>query len=138
MQEISYFYDIARFSGVQVYSLQKGPGEDQSNVLPEDVSIINLGKTFKDFADTAAAIENMDIVLSVDTSVVHLAGALGKPTWVLLNYAQCWRWFLDIKPSPWYESVRVFKCKKMYDYDNLMKRVIEELKKLVNTKFFQG
>lgn len=131
LQEIKYFYNIARLDGVQVYSLQKGPGEDQLNDLPEDINIINLGKNFKDFADTAAAVENMDIVLSVDTSVVHLSGALGKPTWVLLNYAQCWRWFLDTEHSPWYESVKVFKCKKMNDYDNLMKKVEEELKKLV-------
>jgi len=130
MQDIKYFYDIAKLDNVQVYSLQKGSGESQLNDLPEDIEIINLGKTFNDLADTAAAIENLDIVLSVDTSVVHLAGALGKPVWVLLNYTYCWRWFIDLQHSPWYESARIFKCKKMNDYDNLMKKVTEELKNL--------
>jgi len=131
MQNIKYFYDMAKLEGVQVYSLQKGSGESQLNDLPEDVKIINLGETFNNLADTAAAIENLDVVLSVDTSVVHLAAALGKPTWVLLNYTYCWRWFIGLEHSPWYESARIFKCQKMNDYDNMMKNVTEKLKKLV-------
>lgn len=133
-QNLEPFYDIAKLDGVQLYSLQKGSAELQLNELPQDIKIINLGKTFNTMADTAAAIENMDIVLSVDTSIIHLAGALGKQSWVLLNCPCCWRWFEDIDYSPWYGSVRLFKCEKMNDYGGLMKIVTEELKKLVGDK----
>lgn len=116
--DISYFYKIARLQGLKIYSLQKGKGVEQLDSLPEDVEIINLGKTFNDFSDTAAAIKNLDLIISVDTSVPLLSGALGKPTWILIEYAADWKWFLDSNDSPWFKNVKLFRQKsfRIWDY----------------------
>ena len=79
--DISYLYPILQIPEVKVYSLQKGKGEEQLKNLPDNINITALGHTFNDFSDTAGAIENLDLVISVDTSIVHLSGALGKDTW---------------------------------------------------------
>jgi len=96
--------------------------------------IVNLGKTFNDFSDTAAAIENLDLVITIDTAIAHLSGALGKKTWILLpSYAE-WRWHLDMDYSPWYEDVRLFRHKELgkKDWDKMMGRVIKELIEVIN------
>ena len=91
------------------YSLQLGPGSEQVKQLPPDVRLIDLAPELKDFADTAAIVACLDLVISVDTSVAHLAGAMGKPVWVLLNKGCDWRWFLDREDSPWYPTARLFR-----------------------------
>jgi tetratricopeptide (TPR) repeat protein len=102
--------EIARLPGVRLISLQKGDGIEQLNTLPAGMKVEQLGGTFpEDFADTAAAIEAMDLVISCDTSVAHLSGALGKQTWVALRYAPDWRWLLDRKDSPWYPGMHLFR-----------------------------
>ncbi|MBG7618400.1 tetratricopeptide repeat protein [Herbaspirillum sp. AP02] len=119
---------------IEFYSLQKGkPLEDLKN-LPEDRTAHNLGDQCADFADTAAAIHNLDLVISVDTSVVHLAGAMGHPTWVLLPHIPDWRWLQDRDDSPWYPSMRLFRQPTFSDWDSVMKRVAEELIRLQQKK----
>jgi len=127
---LSCFYPLCRLPDVTLYSLQKGDGIEQMDNLPEDIEVINLGETFNDFSDTASAIENLDLVITIDTAIAHLSGALGKKTWILLpSYAE-WRWHLDMDYSPWYEDVRLFRHKEpgKKDWEEMMKRVKEEVK----------
>ncbi len=90
-------------------SLQKDTRPDDEALLKERKDILNLGPAFKNFADTAAVISQLDLVISVDTAVAHLAGALGKPVWVLLPFVPDWRWLLDRDDSPWYPTARLFR-----------------------------
>jgi Flp pilus assembly protein TadD len=94
--------------------------------------MIPLGEMLTDFAETAAAISAMDLVISVDTSVAHLAGALGRPVWTLLPYAPDWRWMLDRTDSPWYPSMRLFRQETRGDWAGVVSRVIEELRETVS------
>src|SRR6202030_4014001 len=86
-------------------------------VLREREDILHFGDALKDFSDTAALISNLDLVISVDTSVAHLAGALGKPVWVLLTHVPDWRWLLDRDDSPWYPTARLFRQSGTGEWD---------------------
>jgi ADP-heptose:LPS heptosyltransferase len=88
----------------------------------------HFGEELKDFMDTAGLVANMDLVISVDTSVAHLAGALGKPLWVLLPFSPDWRWLLEREDSPWYSSARLFRQPKLGDWESVITRVSQELK----------
>jgi hypothetical protein len=83
-----------------------------------------------DFSDTAALIQNLDLVITIDTSVAHLAGALGKPVWVMLPYVADWRWMLDREDSPWYPSMKLFRQPKAGDWEAVVARVAAELRRL--------
>ena len=83
-----------------------------------------------DFADTAALIVNLDLVISVDTSVAHLAGALGKPVWLLNRFDTCWRWLLDRDDSPWYPTLRQFRQPASGDWDSVICEVRDALRHL--------
>ncbi|MDH4027508.1 MAG: tetratricopeptide repeat protein [Nitrospirota bacterium] len=121
---------LADVSGVALYSLQKdGPG-----VIPAGMKITDLGTEFNDFYDTAAAIENMDLVISVDTSVAHLAGAMGKTVWTLLPFIPDWRWMIDREDTPWYPAMRLFRQQRPGDWQSVINRVVYELKESVNLK----
>ena len=95
------------------------------------LDLISLGEEFEDFSDTAAVIENLDLVISVDTSVAHLAGAMGKPVWVLIPFAPDWRWMLDRDDSPWYPTMRLFRQRKRGEWGEVFQRVAKELHALV-------
>ncbi len=97
--------------GVRFVSLQKGAGEDEAAQPPHGQPLVHLGSEFRDFADTAAVVAQLDLVISVDTAVAHLAGALGKPCWLLLpDYKTDWRWLTGRSDSPWYpEVMRLFR-----------------------------
>jgi tetratricopeptide (TPR) repeat protein len=103
---IACFERLFAVPGLSWFSLYKG---DQSSELEPFGQIIDLGSQFQDFADTAWAIAQMDLVISVDTAVAHLAGAMGKPTWVILPHTADWRWLLDREDSPWYPTMRLFR-----------------------------
>jgi tetratricopeptide (TPR) repeat protein len=114
------------------YSLQKGvPAESEfAQVLSPDwdgPKIANLSGDLRDFADSAALIEQLDLVISVDTAVAHLAGALAKPVWILNRFDACWRWLLDRDDSPWYPTARLYRQQRPGDWDSLMSSVARDL-----------
>jgi len=111
----------------QFVSLQKDPRPDDRAVLRERNDILDLGSKLKNFADTAAVIEHLDLVITVDTSVAHLAGALGRPVWILLPYVPDWRWLLNRDDSPWYPTARLFRQSETRDYASVIERVRSEL-----------
>ena len=86
------------------------------------------------FADTAAAMQHFDLVVTCDTSIAHLAGALGRPTWIALKYVPEWRWMLDRSDSPWYPSARLFRQKIDGDWSAVIGDMVEELSKRLATK----
>lgn len=124
------FFKLFDIPNTQFYSVQKGDGEEEFNKIPKEYNVINLANTFNDFSDTAAALENIDLVICNDTSIAHLAGAMGKPCWILLPFVQNWRWHTDISYSPWYKSVKLFKQKELGNWDEVFNNVKQELEKL--------
>jgi tetratricopeptide (TPR) repeat protein len=112
-------------------SLQKDPCAGDQAILLERTDIIDLTSQLTDFADTAALISGLDLVVTVDTSVAHLAGALGRPTWILLPHVPDWRWLLDRDDSPWYPTVRLFRQTETREYDSVLDRVRGELRALI-------
>lgn len=112
-------------------SLQKDCRPDDMAVL-ERVGIVDLTAHLTDFAETAALVSQLDVVITVDTSVAHLAGALGTPTWILLPYTPDWRWLLDRDDSPWYPTVRLFRQDETRDYGRVADRVRSELDAMIS------
>ncbi|MEW6054448.1 MAG: tetratricopeptide repeat protein [Nitrospirota bacterium] len=116
------------------FSLQKGRVAEQAKNFPEGMQFIDLTEEIHDFTDTAALIQNLDLVISVDTSVAHLAGALGKPVWTLLPFVSPWRWMLDREDSPWYPSMRLFRQPSDGDWESVIVSVRGELLQLLGRK----
>lgn len=106
---LSCFVRLARIPGVQLFSLQKGAGEEALADRPDDISLPSLGPYFKDLQDTAAAVTALDLVITNDTSIAHLAGALGRPVWVVLPRQECWRWQRGRDDCLWYPTMRLFR-----------------------------
>lgn len=100
---------LLRQPGVAWYSLQVGPASEEINTLGLSRVIQDLSPGLRDFANTASVINNLDLVITVDTAVAHLAGALGKPVWILLPYHADWRWMRGRSDSPWYPTARLFR-----------------------------
>ena len=113
--------------GIQFISLQKGLRESDAQTLAGDPRLFDLSQHFTDFSDTAAAIAALDLVISVDTSVAHLAGALGKPLWVLLPFCPDWRWLLDRSDNPWYPTAELFRQPRPRDWDGVIDQVRQKL-----------
>jgi len=108
----------------EFYSLQKGDdAQAQLRNSALDHGMIDWSADFHDFSDTAALIENFDLVIAVDTAVAHLAGALGKPLWLVDRYNTCWRWLLDRDDSPWYPTARLFRQDETRVCDGVIARV---------------
>ncbi len=120
--------------GVHLFSLQKGPPRQQLAQLGGDALVTDLGEMLDDFADTAAVIEQLDLVILTDTSVAHLAGALGRPVWDLLCHVADWRWLTARDDSPWYPTMRLFRQPAFRDWDSVFDRVMEELGGLVRSR----
>jgi len=114
--------------GVHWFSLQLGAAAEKLSVL--DANVTDLRDAIGDMADTAALVEHMDLVIAVDTAVAHLAGALGRPTWVLLPFAPDWRWLLEREDSPWYPKARLFRQPRPGDWASVLEKVQQELAKL--------
>ncbi|HEY7115313.1 MAG TPA: tetratricopeptide repeat-containing glycosyltransferase family protein [Tepidisphaeraceae bacterium] len=111
-------------AGVRFYSLQKDrPAEDPGT----PAGVVDLMGEVTDFADTAGLIAAMDRVISIDTAAAHLAGAMGKPTWVMLAHHADWRWLDGREDSPWYPTMRLFKQEHAGDWDSVVERVKDEL-----------
>lgn len=112
--------------GTSFVSLHQQVRERDAAALAQS-GVIHFGADLEDFADTAALVRNLDLVISVDTSVVHLAGALGKPVWVLLPRVPDWRWLLEREDSPWYPNARLFRQHKPGDWGAVVERVTHAL-----------
>jgi Glycosyltransferase family 9 (heptosyltransferase) len=108
-------------------SLQKDVRADDKPALRERTDIIDLTGDLTDFAETAALVSCLDLVITVDTSVAHLSAALGRPTWILLPYAPDYRWLLDREDSPWYPTARLFRQDARRDYTSVLDSVRREL-----------
>ena len=120
---------LAGLSATAFISLQKGFPDGC-----ESLAFTPLPRQLTDFADTAALMIHLDLIISVDTSVAHLAGALGLPTWVLLPFAPDWRWMLDRDDSPWYPTMRLFRQQRRGDWSAVLERVREALKSLAERR----
>jgi tetratricopeptide (TPR) repeat protein len=132
---LEQFVPLSRVEGIRLISLQKHYGLDQLARLPPEVRIETLGDDFDNgpdaFVDTAAVMANLDLIISSDTSIVHLAGALGRPTWVALKYVPDWRWLLDRDDSPWYPTLRLFRQPERENWKAVFTEIEQELRKLV-------
>jgi tetratricopeptide (TPR) repeat protein len=128
---------ISRINSPEIdfYSLQKGePAESEllrrkQEVWPE-ANLFSFTQELNDFSDTAALIENLDLVLCVDTSTAHLAAAMGKPTWILNRFDSCWRWLLDRDDSPWYPTAKLYRQQQMGDWESVLEQVKTDLSKV--------
>ena len=120
--------------GVQLISLQKGPGVEQLTEVANNLAVRHLGQFDEErgaFMDTAAVMKNLDLVITCDTAIAHLAGGLGVPVWVALQLAPDWRWMLARRDSPWYPTMRLFRQKKFGDWPGVFADMADELKQLL-------
>lgn len=115
-------------------SLQKDPRPADKAMLEQRTDIVDLTTHLTDFVETAALVSCLDLVITVDTSVAHLAGALGRPTWILLPYVPDYRWMLDRDDSPWYPTVRLFRQTATREYHSVLDAVRNELLTLVSSQ----
>jgi tetratricopeptide (TPR) repeat protein len=129
---------LAALPGVRLISLQKGVGIEQLDYLPEGMIVETLGEDFDAgpdaFVDTAAAMAHLDLIVTCDTSVAHLAGAFGVPVWVALKRVAEWRWLRDREDSPWYPTMRLFRQRERGDWRELFVRMATALEPLVKPK----
>jgi len=129
---LKYFVQLAQIPRVKLYSLQRINGLDQ---ITQDAPITLFDESFDtkhgSFMDTAAVMKCLDVIITVDTSVAHLAGALGVPVWVVLPFPAEWRWLQNRSDSPWYPTMRLFRQQKVGEWQP----IIDEIKKAVCTKF---
>jgi len=118
---------------IEFYSLQKGqPAESEATALLstnwDGPHLTDLTRLLNDFSDTAALMELLDLVISVDTSIAHLAGAMGKPVWILNRFDSCWRWMHDRSDTPWYPTATLYRQEKAGDWDGVVQRVRADLR----------
>lgn len=126
---LSRFEPLARMKGIRLFSLQKGLGSEQLQHVGDSLPIIDLGSRFKTFADTAAAMMNLDLIITVDSAVAHCAGALGLPVWVAIPYASDWRWLINREDSPWYPTMRLFRQRSWGDWDGVFGQITAEVRR---------
>jgi hypothetical protein len=125
---LSFYRVLARHPGVRLISLQKGEGEEQIAAAGFPVEILfGMDDGPDAFIDTAAAMMNLDLIVTSDTSIAHLAGALGRPVWVALRRVPDWRWMLDRADSPWYPSMRLFRQQDDGDWAPVFEAIAREL-----------
>jgi len=124
---LAQFAPLARVPQVAFFSLQRGAGWEQLEDLPAGLEIVDLEQPDGDILDTTAAILNLDLVISIDSMVAHLAGALARPVWVLLGCAPDWRWLLERTDSPWYPTARLFRQARSGDWEPVIEGLVEAL-----------
>jgi Flp pilus assembly protein TadD len=122
---------LGKIPGVHFFSLNK-PESSSTPILQPDFALTDWTAELKDFADTAALIANLDLVITVDTSIAHLAGALGKPTWVLLKSVPDWRWLLNRSDSPWYPTIKLFRQPTHSDWQTPIQQIAQSLATFAN------
>lgn len=128
---LSLLAPVSQLPGVSLYSLQKTSGMEQLKKLPADFRIksfdIDFDESHGRFMDSAALIMQLDLVITIDTSIAHLAGGLGKPVWLMLPHVADWRWFLDRTDSPWYPTMQLFRQPKNGDWQSVVDQVVAAL-----------
>jgi hypothetical protein len=127
---LKLFAPLAGTPGVRFYALQVGEGAEQAASPPPGMELTDLGAGIRSFADSAAIMANLDLVISADTANAHLAGALGRAVWVLLPMACDWRWLLERDDSPWYPSARLFRQSRRGEWGPVLERVARQLAEL--------
>jgi tetratricopeptide (TPR) repeat protein len=140
LPHVSSLLPLWSVTGAHFVSLQKGSGEDELASLPDTCPLIALGADLQDFADTAGVLANLDLLITVDTGVAHLAGAMGIPCWVLLpDYKTDWRWLTNREDSPWYpQNLRLFRQPAPNRWSEVISQVAGELEKCVRNSGATG
>jgi hypothetical protein len=124
---LELFSTLASIPGIAFFSLQMGKASKQTPNAPPGFRVIDLAPEIESFSDTAAIIENLDLVISVDTGIVHLAGAMAAPVWTLLPVSPDFRWMLDREDSPWYPTMRLFRQDRTFNWEGLFPQVAAAL-----------
>ena len=128
---LQFFAPLADIPGVQLLSLQKGFGADQLGPTARHFVPVDLGRQIDEggqaFVDSAAVIQLVDLVITSDTALAHLAGALAAPVWVALAFASDWRWLREREDTPWYPTMRLFRQKEFGNWDDIFARMAVEL-----------
>jgi tetratricopeptide (TPR) repeat protein len=124
---LAHFLSLTKIPGISLYSLQKDISEADQQLLEATSAVQDLRPQLQDFADTAAAIARLDLVISVDTAVAHLAGAMGKSVWTLLPFVADWRWLLHREDTPWYPTMQLFRQPQEGDWEGVFRQVEKRL-----------
>ena len=124
---LATFAALGELSGLTLISLQKGPAQAQIGTYWGRAPLVNLGPELRDFGDTMAVLDSLDLVVTVDTAVAHLAGAMGKPVWLVLPFAPDWRWQLDRADCPWYPTARLFRQAVPHQWDAVIAEITYQL-----------
>lgn len=124
---VESFFKLFDIPNTKFYSCQTFEGSEEIEKIKSKYDIVDLGVTFNDFSDTAAAVDNMDLVICNDTSLAHLAGAMGKRCYILLPFVYNWRWHTDLTHCDWYKSVKLFKQKTPNDWNGVFDEIYNEL-----------
>lgn len=125
------FEPLTNIRGVRLIGIQLGEAAEQVNDLPAGMEVINFGPELENFTDTMGLIENLDLIIAVDTAVAHLAGAMGKAVWLILTFAHHWPWLLERTDSPWYPSMKIYRQKKKGDWAGIFKQAKMDLQALI-------
>lgn len=128
---IEDFSELFELPNTQFYSFQTFEGSEKLDKVNKKYNVTDLGSTFTNFSDTAGAVENMDLIISNDTSLVHLTGGMTKPCWVLLPYVYNWRWHTDLTKCDWYDSVKIYRQSEQGVWNDVFKNVKADLVKLL-------
>jgi tetratricopeptide (TPR) repeat protein len=131
LRRLSLLAPLGEIDGLRFFSLQKGAAAEQASHPPAGLKLVDLSPHLHDFADTAAAIAGLDLVITTDTSVVHLAGALGKPVWIMLAHVADWMYLIGRDDTPWYPTARLFRQPVLGAWEPVIERIAGELRRLV-------
>ncbi len=131
---LSLLRPLLAMDGVQCFSLQKGDAGTYADITPVPGQLADLTPHWRDFCDSAAMVSELDLVIAVDTSTAHLAGALGKPVWLLLPPNPDFRWLLDRGDSPWYPTMRLFRRDFGEPREQQVGRVVQALRDRLETR----
>jgi hypothetical protein len=128
--ELKTLLPLLGIPGINWISLQKGPAAEQLSALPGNVFVWDGSSRDRDLAETAALMATLDLVITTDTCIAHLAGAMAKPVWILLPHLGDWRWMQQIETTPWYPTARLLRQPSPGDWSAVLERVIWELSEL--------
>jgi tetratricopeptide (TPR) repeat protein len=128
---LEYFVPLGDLAPVRFYGLQKGDAAKELDSVYPSFRVTDLSQGLADFSDTCAVMDNLDLIVSVDTATAHLAGAMGKPTFVLLSSPCDWRWLLDRDDSPWYPTMKLFRQPRQGDWESVFAHVCPAIQTLL-------